>query len=299
MSRFKILWEKVRDQSQRVLYFLALVSFSLPFVSVKGCASKQIHDYRGYELLREHGGWLYLIPIGLGVLFLALSFLSQRGDVVIRGFVSSMRTVLAFAAGYAVAVGPYLQFLFDEVHWRVGQYIVAASWAIVFVTSLSSALISMKRTWPPRRAAGVELKGGPIRIVFWLLVALTLGLFGISVALCIISQHGERYWALIVVIFALCVYLALPFAEAGLKGQERWAAAWVVASTFLLLATGILTWLVPRNAEPSSWIVAFFFLIPVTATAIGVGGLAISYFFTSWKTKLGDSEHVPSIAGLR
>lgn len=272
MGRLGILWTKVNKHLQRALYLLGLASFTLPFVTVKGCGSEEITEYAGYELFAQRGGGLYLIPIGLGLLFLGLSFLRQHGDEVVRGFVSSMRTVLAFAAGYVVGVFPHLQFLPDlpdKVDARIGQYVATVSWSLVYAIGLASILISMKRTWPPKRATGFELKRRFIRLVFWLLVALALGLFGVSLAFTIVIEDSSKYFVLIVAVFALSLYLALHFVELGLNEQRKWAAIWVVLTAFFLLSAVVLA---------LQEIVFLFPGIPVVATIIGVAGLAAAYF---------------------
>ena len=96
----------------RALYFLFFLSFFMPFIAVKGCSTKEMATYYGYELFTITNGEIYFLPIGIFLLFFLWTFFWKFFNRGLKLFLICWKTTLAGIAGFILCFVPGIQFLF-------------------------------------------------------------------------------------------------------------------------------------------------------------------------------------------
>ena len=221
---------------ERAACGLVVLSFFLPFLTVRSCSTQEMTDYRGYELLGQGVGWICVFPLAMAGLFFALSFFRSRARPLLRLFGMSWKALLAAAAGFVALAGSLLVFMFDEIIPRVGTWLCGAGWSALFVL----AAVQGVRLYGELRRPGGLAEADPenpfrIAVAFHYAVAVVLAaLPAASYAVDRDHDPGHLLWYAVVV-------PALPMlavAGLGLRRAERWAALW--STVFSLLAAAVL-----------------------------------------------------------
>jgi len=162
----------------RAAYVLAILSFLLPFATVKSCSTKEVKEYTGVGLMREEGGGVLSIVLCIALVLLALSFVRRRRTHAGRGLTHAAR---ALVGGFALLFLPIivgLQHLFSETRMHMGMYICSACWLTVYGLSSWLALAEGRRMraqvgrpTPSRRVTALWLGAGASAGIVLLMVA--------------------------------------------------------------------------------------------------------------------------------
>lgn len=236
------VWSRVRAQLGRGIYLVSVFAFLLPFVTVRSCESSTTTEYSGFQLIGRDGGWILLFPICLALALFGLSFLRPRGNPILQGFLKSWKAFGSSVAGAIVLFFPSLQFLFDTVTPKIGQYVSGACWGLVYIATLTiavKAVLDVRRT--PTSSPGRY--GGFILLhILHYVVGLAIGVLVLIASVGWIrssSTAADTY----VPLYALSIptLLGLYFGLQGLKNKERWSLIWGTVLSSLLLVGGILS----------------------------------------------------------
>jgi hypothetical protein len=239
-------WSQVRNHVWRAIYLLGVLAFLLPFVTVEGCNSGEVTDYRGFELITQeftYTGWVFLLPICVGLAFFALSFVRRRRyGQILRGFLKSWRAVFASVAALIVVFGPFFNFLFDTVTPRTGWFVGTTCWSLVWLVSVIGVLIHLRMVSRSQAPAACEHSFGLIllRVMHYLLAYFVLGIIFPLGCYYLISEPILAPSSVLILSASVMLALTLHFAAEGLRVGERWSVVWSVLFSFLLLAGGIV-----------------------------------------------------------
>ena len=234
-------YRRVRTWSRRVLCFLFIFSFLLPYVDAKGCTTKTTGTYYGYDLIQGESAVLYLAAIGIFLLLLVLSFLVGEGSASFNAFAAGWRAMAAATAGVIVLLFPDLDFLFDTVFMGPGQLIGVSAAALVFIDGAADAAFGyagLRRGSP----AGPSLAGG--------LAKYHAAMIGLALAL--VPAYGIALWEEIGLTVTYFVILTVPFVLSqlivieGVKRGEKWTRRWApgvalaMAAAIVMIVLGYL-----------------------------------------------------------
>lgn len=235
-------WSHVKDHVWRGLYLLGVLSFLLPFVTVKGCGSSEITDYRGFQLITDDfagGGWCFLLPICIGLTFFGLSFVGRRGGRILQGFFKGWRAVFSSLAAVTVLLFTFLIFIFSTVHVRIGWILCAVSWSLVYLRDMLSGFAHLRELNRSRAlpACGTSWQIVLLSIMHYLLV---LEAFACPVIWTANWDAEALPWlAGGLLFFSVPIFLVLQFAAEGISTGERWAIVWSALLSSLILTGGI------------------------------------------------------------
>jgi uncharacterized membrane protein YhaH (DUF805 family) len=223
---------------ERAACVVAVLAFFLPFLTVRSCSTQEMTDYRGYELLGQGGGWIFVIPMGLAAVFFAMTFLRPR-EPSLRGlFGETWKVLLAATAGFVVWAGSMLVFMFDKVIPRAGFWLCGACWVLLFVTHAARGL---RLHGDLRRSGGLAAAeaGGPygVAVVFHYAAAVVLAALP-AAAFAVDRAHDPDPLVWYAVVIPALPMLAV--AALGLRRAERWAARWSTAFSLLVAAVLVL-----------------------------------------------------------
>jgi hypothetical protein len=232
-------WLRVRNHVWRAVYLLGVLAFLLPFATVKGCGSGEVTDYRGFELITKeftNAGWVFLLPICVGLAFFGLSFVRRRryGQILL-GFLKGWRAVFASIAAFAVLFFPFITFLFDEVRPRIGYFLGGTCWSLVYLGSLVGAFIHL---WKVGRSRASPAGGRSWGIVLLRVMHYLLAGYVIVHPLVYLVAVGDASWipaGLVMLSAVVSLSLVLHFAAEGIGARERWALVWGAFLSFCLL----------------------------------------------------------------
>jgi hypothetical protein len=255
-----------KDRTWRAAYLLGVFAFLLPFVSVKGCDSSDFVEYRGHQLMGEDGGWLFIVPICIGLALFAVSFVKRRVGPTLEGFLKSWKTLLAAAAAGIVMFCPSYLFFFDTVRPKIGQLLGGACWSGVYLVSM---IVAFRHVYRARRAPAALGSGKPggffmLRVFQYLLGLLVLV---VPFAPLILEEHSYDYLGLAVVgvcLFSIPVVLVLYSAVQGLGTGDRWAVMWSFLLSLIILAGGAVSTVLAIR-ETDLWLLAV--TLPVSCLA--------------------------------
>lgn len=226
---------RVRPWVRRALCLLFICSFLLPYVEVKGCATKTTSTYYGYDLIRGDSALLYLTAIGIFVLLLALSFFVREGSGSFNAFASAWRAMAAATAGVIVLLFPGLDFLFDTVFMGPGQLISVGAAALVFIDGAADAgagYAVLRRGSPP----GLPGSG---RLITYHAAMIVL-------ALALVPAYAIALWEEVGLTVTYFMILTLPFALSqlivieGVKRDEKWTRRWAPAVAVVMAAAIVI-----------------------------------------------------------
>jgi hypothetical protein len=223
---------------ERAACGLVVLSFFLPFLTVRSCSTQEMTDYRGYELLGQGSGWIFVFPLALAVLLFALSFFRPRVRPLLRLFGLSWKALLAATAGFTALAGSLIVFMFDKIIPRVGYWLCGAGWSVFFVMA---AVQGVRLYAELRRPGGMAEPdpGNPFRIAVAFHYAVAVFLAALPAASCALDgdhDPGHLLWYAVVV----PTLPMLAVAALGLRRAERWAALWSTAFSFLAAAVLVL-----------------------------------------------------------
>lgn len=234
------LWERGSSHVWRLVYLVSVLAFFLPFASIKGCNEKEYKEYGGLDLVSEHT--VLVLPIIAGLLFFVLSFRRQRGSLLFQGFLLSGEAVLAWLAGIILQVWlPIFAYFLSSFVPKIGLYLSAACWDLVFIASLIATLAYLFKM---RRLQVVPRIAYPKHVSLLLLVnylcsgILVLWLFLVCYYVAIDSSNNySGVVQLIWITFAVSFLPLLYFLNEGLKRGEIWAGkgSIFIAGIFLLV----------------------------------------------------------------
>jgi hypothetical protein len=222
----------------RLLCLAFIFSFLLPYVDVRGCSDKKMHYYQGYDLiLRGEGGVIYLLPIGLFLAIFILSFIKKNYSMSFGAFGMSWKVLCAGLSGLVIWFMPQLQFLFDDVYFRVGFFLGLGSASALFIFSSVGSLRELfllrnQRPEVPQGAYSRVLEKYHIGVI----------VFSLVLAPCYFFQLRKEI-GMAVLIFLL---LSLPFVLSqlvvleGVRRGERWPRFWSIAVSLLALGAAVL-----------------------------------------------------------
>lgn len=246
----------------------------------------EVHDYSGYQLIvRDSLGVIYLLPISLALLFLALSFRRFSGDEVMKGFLTSWRATLAAISAVLLLILPHLQFpLTYDVETRVGQGLGLVPWLLTYVASFAGVLTSLAKV---RRSSELVPTSRPFRFTLPLApyVIIALPVFALFVYSIIVSafSNNPAAWEfpLGVASIALPMSAGPYFLDQGLRGGRMWAARASRLAT-VVLATGVVLGLIVGviGGKLDKWIgvVSGFAIWWLVSTFLaGVAGIVLCY----------------------
>jgi hypothetical protein len=240
-QKLSSLLQRARPWSRRVLCFLFIFSFLLPYVDVKGCTTKTTGTYYGYDLIQGGSAVLYLTAIGIFLLLLLLSFLVRKGSASFTAFAAGWRAMAAATAGVIVLLFPGLDFLFDTVFMGPGQLVSVVTAALVFIDGAADAAVGYARL---RREspAGPSLSGG--------LAKYHAAIIGLALAL--VPAYAIALWEEVGLTVTYFVILTAPFVLSqlivmeGVKREEQWTRRWapgvavVMAAAVVMIVLGYL-----------------------------------------------------------
>jgi hypothetical protein len=229
------LWRRVRHHLYRALSLAFICSFLLPFVDVEGCTTKKIGTYHGYDLVRD-APVLYLVAIGAVLLVLVLSILVKEGSASFNAFAAAWRAMTAAAAGMIVLLFPGLQFLFDTVFMRIGQFLALLSAGLLFVGGAAEAAVVyvvLRRGRP----AGQQPPSGLMKYHAAMIV----------LALALVPVYGIALKEEVGLTATWFVILTLPFILSqlivieGVKRGEAWVRRWAPAVALVMAAAAAVS----------------------------------------------------------
>jgi len=137
--------EKQQQPSQRlnrVLHLLIIVSFFLPFATVRSCVGDEVvsSSYSGFELLAEDAGALLIGVVLLAALLLAFSFRRRALAPVRQGLASAVEALLSAMAILTTFVATGITFMFSRVSFGPGFYICVGCWFLLEILSIRRAI---------------------------------------------------------------------------------------------------------------------------------------------------------------
>lgn len=126
----------------RVLYCLAIVSFFLPFATVKSCTGDEGEgdSYTGIQLLGEDAGALLIGVILLAMLLLAFSFRHRVLSAIWQGILSAIKALLCALAILTTFFATGITFMFSRVSLQAGFHICVGSWFLLQILFTHGAL---------------------------------------------------------------------------------------------------------------------------------------------------------------
>ncbi|HEU5170777.1 MAG TPA: hypothetical protein VFU46_09575 [Gemmatimonadales bacterium] len=255
----------------RSAYVVALLSFLLPFVGVRGCTADVKPTYTGIDLLRDDVA-LFLPPLAIGALLLLLTFARPIAGRLLSAFAASCRTVLSLVAFSIVLWGPALAFVF-RAHYvtkLVGQVLAVAGWVVALCAGVWGFLPALARApeagWTPapsrgRRLAWAVVGGAAIATVVGTSVGAIRAAAGGDPSL---TDLGSVY----VIAAAAVAALPLAFAAEAVRFTERWVVRWSVLTAGVFVALIYLIRTTSWAAMTHSW-TAQWYLILFAASAAG------------------------------
>jgi len=251
VGKIKVAWAKTSAHVWRAIYLIGVLSFLLPFVTVKGCASSEVSTYRGYELIGKDFqefrdfGWYFLLPICIGLAFWGLSFVPRRGGELLQGFMKSWRLLFSSTSFCVVFLFTFLKFLFDTVNPLAGWYLGVTCWSLVWIAAFAAVITHIYRM---TSASSPSPSAVPRRSLLLRVEHYLLALFAVAYPISSFIKvygtagWGELPWTLISLwLFSMPAVFVLYFAAHGLKNDERWAVVWSASISFLLLILGIVS----------------------------------------------------------
>src|SRR5271157_738583 len=133
----------LKPHLMRLLCLAFILSFLLPYVDVRGCSDKKMQYFHGYELiLKGYGGIIYLLPICIFAFTLMASFMKKSPLQSLNAFGAGLKALGAGLSGLIILFMPPLQFLFDEVSYRIGYILGLACAAAVFAEGVGISIKS-------------------------------------------------------------------------------------------------------------------------------------------------------------
>jgi len=223
---------------ERVACGVVVLSFFLPFLTIRSCSTGEMTDYRGYQLLGVDGGWIFVFPLAAAALLFALTFRRPRPPSLQGLFGVGWKGLLAAAAGFAVWAGSMLMFMFDKIIPRVGYWLCGACWCVL----LALAAVRGAGLYAGLRRSGATApveSGGPYRlaVAFHFAVGVVLAVLP-TAAFAVDSAHEPDpfVWYALVIPALPVLYVAVL----GLRRAERWAALWSTAFSFILAGLLVL-----------------------------------------------------------
>ena len=234
-EKIKTLLARARPSILRIVYLAFILSFLLPFVTVRGCKSQQVKLYNGYELIIDAhgGGWVYLVPICIFAAYFIISFIIKNYSKGLKAFGASWGALGAGLSGLVLFYYSQLQFLFDTVSFRIGFYLAVLCAAAVFAYGIA---VSLKGFSALRKDRQPEQPGARSSA----LVQYHYGIAVFSLLLVPVYFFQMRYS--VVMAFCIFVFLSLPFILSQLivvesvRQGEGWPGRWAVAVFILALA---------------------------------------------------------------
>ncbi len=273
------VWSRTRNHVWRAIYLLGVLAFLLPFATVKGCGSGEITDYRGFEMITKeftNAGWVFLLPICVGLAFFGLSFVRRRryGQILL-GFLKGWRAVFASIATFVVFFFPFVTFLFDDVKPRIGYFLAGTCWSLVCLHSLIGTFVY---SWRVRVARASPCFGPLLGVVLLRVLHYVLAVYLLLVVLPV-AYYGMRNDLLLIpaclltLLAFVSLFLALHFAAEGIRIGQRWAIVWGVLFSCLILAGGTvgIVFAIKTNEVMTLVVVA-----PVTCFVAVVLGAALT-----------------------
>ncbi len=228
----------------RLIYLLSVFAFFLPFVSVKGCKSEITTNYSGFSLItqKDEGSLLYLFPIGMGLLFLAGSFLALSISDINKAFLKGVKTIVGFLSCLIVISYPSFQFFFSTVKPKMGQIIGGACWIIIYSFSYFTLLrkLFIIKPLPSLKSS----QNFFVTQAFYYL----LGIFACWCPILMVVfaktysySFGEFFIALAATfLLSLPVFFTLHFLVEGVKNEERWAVIISNIALFFIFAGSLI-----------------------------------------------------------
>ena len=230
----------------RLLYVVSVLSFSLPFVAVRGCEhNARLVTYSGWDLFVHDKLVLwYFIPFGIAVFFLICSLITPADSNILSGFLKSAKTALSGIAGAVIFFLPRFQFLFNKEYIvKKGQVLSAGCWVLVYAVSyiaMARLFFAARKTKPPPISKATLL---PALFVcgFGFLLALSVPIsiwLPLNQAVFSLKKLGVTFSLFLA--FSLPIILAAYFLGRGLRAQAPWARRAVTMLAFIVAACALL-----------------------------------------------------------
>ncbi len=223
----------LKPHLMRLLCLAFVFSFLLPYVDVRGCSDKKMQYLYGYELIiKGYGGLIYLLPICIFAIILIASFMKKSPLQSVYAFGAGLRALGAGLSGLVILFMPPLQFLFDEVSYRIGYVLGLASAAAVFSEGIAISVNSLFFLRKERQQNPIE--GSP------LLLRYHYGVMIFSILLVPIYffiMRGEIVFPVLVLLVLSAPFIVLQYIVIeGVRRGEGWTRRWAVAAFILALA---------------------------------------------------------------
>jgi hypothetical protein len=218
----------------RLLCLAFILSFLLPYVDVRGCSDKKMQYFHGYELIfKGYGGIIYLLPICIFAFILIASFVKTRPLQSFSAFGAGLNALGAGLSGLVILFMPHLQFIFDEVSYRIGYLLGLVCVAGVFAEGIAISLRNLRdlrKERPPKPVDGYSpaLMRYHYGVIIFSILLVPFYFF---------IMRGEIAFPVLILLVLSAPFVLLQniVIEAARRG-ERWTRRWAVAVFFLALA---------------------------------------------------------------
>jgi hypothetical protein len=223
----------LRPHMLRLLYLGFILTFLLPYVDVRGCSTKKVQLFHGYDLLVNDQGAFYCVTIGIFAAFFIFSFINGRYSKSIKAFASGWRSLGAGFSSLVVLFMPRLQFLFDEVTYKTGLFLGLACAVVAFFDGCIVSIkgfVELRRSRPPGSQEGIFPAllryHNAVIILSVLVVPVYFFLMRKDIVLAVLI------FFLLSVPFVISQYLVLE----GVRRGEKWTRRWAVVVSFIVAA---------------------------------------------------------------
>lgn len=241
-ERLSKLLSAARPHLLRATYLLFCMSFTLPFLDVRGCTTKKMTYYYGYQLIGLPSGFLYLVPIAIFIGYFILSFMRKNMSQSLRAFAVNWRAMTAAFSGIIIVFVPMYQFLFDTVFIRIGQVLAFASAGIVFLDGIAESIYSYVQLRRCRTCDASENDHYSRRMMKYHTIVIIISL--VLVPLYSITLRNDKaadimFFLLLSLPFVLSQCIVLEAVRRGEAWPRRWAVVVGVLLAIVIVFIGI------------------------------------------------------------
>jgi hypothetical protein len=229
-----------RPHALRVVHLLFILSFLLPYIDVMGCSTKKISTYTGSQLIlkQDSPASLYLAAMGVFAAFFIFSFFGKKASASLGAFAAAWRVIAAAVSGFIIGLLPGLQFLFDGVFMRAGQFLGFLCAGVVIIDGIiisAGGYIGLRK-----ERAVAPGSTGPAGLLRYHAAVMIAGLAMVPAYAVIL--HNEIPLAVLYFFF-----LTLPFVLSqcivmeGVRRGEAWTRRWAFAAAAVIAAGVVVT----------------------------------------------------------
>jgi hypothetical protein len=254
----------------RVIWLISIVSFLLPFLTVKGCQTKVATQYSGYQLFSEEQGWILAIPLAAAFAYFLLSYRKSVPSLNFKGFVQTWNMFIAAAFAFLIGVLPSIMFLFDDVKHLSGQVLAASCWLLQYITYAIQITLSMIKPPAERRDSAAVLSPKRKTITSFIYIILTL-LICLPLAEIIFNGFSSESFLnafYFLIVFTAPGVLMMYYLKAGIAAKENFVSSWGSAGLLGMSGLCILCGIGTATATDWPWL---FLLAPIAALGIVSG----------------------------